>query len=197
MRKDNTKDMITEVAIELIKEKGYNNISVADICKQANITKPTFYYHFGSKDDILSFISFEVKPNYSLLKIMATLENPWQKIWVLAKNSLEQFQLTYGKEVIKTALSLNIANNRNCFTLVTGGLEDLTMPLIEQCLASGIMRFKADPSEITYYSNMMFIGLVVMWATDTLQGDIYELLLRGMEIVYDVNPEYYFPIDMI
>ena len=34
-------------------EKGYKNVSVNEICSACSITKPTLYYHFKSKEDIL------------------------------------------------------------------------------------------------------------------------------------------------
>ena len=48
-----TPSIIHSGAIELIREYGYTNVSVNQICKKANITKGTFYYHFFSKDQLL------------------------------------------------------------------------------------------------------------------------------------------------
>ena len=188
---------ILETARKVFMEKGYKNVSIVDICKAANITKPTFYYYYDSKEDILGFISFEIKPDYSLLKTMTRLENPWQKLCYLGKAALEQLQLDYGREVIKAALSIDISREKKTFSLVTGALEELTLPLLEQCVERGIIRNHSEPKDILYYSNAMFVGLVSMWASNSLEGNVFEHLMKGMETIYDVNPAYRFPADLI
>lgn len=53
----NTKDRIHQCAMSLFSEYGYDNVTIVQICKKAGVTKRTFYYHFSSKDDILSGIT--------------------------------------------------------------------------------------------------------------------------------------------
>ena len=56
MRKyeNSTKRKIREVALKLIDEKGYENVTLKEICKISGINKHTFYYYFKSKDDLLN-----------------------------------------------------------------------------------------------------------------------------------------------
>ena len=49
----NMKQNILSVANKLIVEKGVKNTSLADIAKNANISKGTLYYHYATKDDII------------------------------------------------------------------------------------------------------------------------------------------------
>lgn len=44
---------IVDTAYEMFLEGGYDNVSVRDICRQASITKPTFYKYLSSKENIL------------------------------------------------------------------------------------------------------------------------------------------------
>ena len=39
------KETITEIAIKLFSEKGYDAVGVQQICEKAKITKPTLYYY--------------------------------------------------------------------------------------------------------------------------------------------------------
>lgn len=48
-----TKNMVFETAIELIKEKGYDDVTVSEICEKAGVAKGTFYVHYKSKEDII------------------------------------------------------------------------------------------------------------------------------------------------
>lgn len=49
----NIESIIINTSCNLFMEKGYSNVSVNEICSACSITKPTLYYHFKSKEDIL------------------------------------------------------------------------------------------------------------------------------------------------
>lgn len=48
-----TKEKIFSTAAGLIKEKGYANVTVSEICARAGIAKGSFYVHYRSKEDII------------------------------------------------------------------------------------------------------------------------------------------------
>ena len=48
-----TKENIFSTAVGLIKEQGYANVTVSEICRRAGIAKGTFYVHYASKEDIV------------------------------------------------------------------------------------------------------------------------------------------------
>ncbi|MDE6232211.1 MAG: TetR/AcrR family transcriptional regulator, partial [Lachnospiraceae bacterium] len=55
-RKDraaDTKNKIFETAVALIKSKGYNNVTISEICQTARLAKGSFYVHYKSKEDIV------------------------------------------------------------------------------------------------------------------------------------------------
>jgi len=47
-----TRGLLHQALLALILEKGYEAISVEDICDRANVGRSTFYAHFTSKDDL-------------------------------------------------------------------------------------------------------------------------------------------------
>lgn len=47
-----TRGMLHQALLSLILEKGYEAISVENICERANTGRSTFYAHFTSKDDL-------------------------------------------------------------------------------------------------------------------------------------------------
>jgi len=48
-----TKKKIYDVSISLLKKYGFNNVSIADISKNAGVSVGTFYHYFPSKNDII------------------------------------------------------------------------------------------------------------------------------------------------
>lgn len=47
-----TRELLHHALMSLILEKGYEEVSVADICDNANVGRSTFYAHFTCKDDL-------------------------------------------------------------------------------------------------------------------------------------------------
>jgi AcrR family transcriptional regulator len=48
---------ILQVAARLFSEKGYSNVSIRDVCREAKITPPMIYYYFGSKKNLFNAVA--------------------------------------------------------------------------------------------------------------------------------------------
>lgn len=57
-------NQIYSTSIQLFMDKGFDNISVNEICRNVGITKPTFYRYVNSKDDILANYYFNIPEFY-------------------------------------------------------------------------------------------------------------------------------------
>lgn len=53
------KDRIKEQSISLFEKKGFSETSIQDIVEALNVTKGTFYYYYGSKEQLLMDIHKE------------------------------------------------------------------------------------------------------------------------------------------
>lgn len=58
-RREVTRAKILAVAVRLFSERGYHNVQVMDICREARISAGTFYVHFQNKRDLLEQIARE------------------------------------------------------------------------------------------------------------------------------------------
>ena len=47
-----TRNLILSAALDLIAQKGYESVTVHDICEKAGVSRSTFYNHFTSKEQI-------------------------------------------------------------------------------------------------------------------------------------------------
>lgn len=54
MSSKSTKTQLYEIGIALFREKGFDAVSINDICEVAHLTKGAFYHHYSSKFDILT-----------------------------------------------------------------------------------------------------------------------------------------------
>lgn len=48
-----TREKIYNTAFKLITERGFDNITVDEICMESGVAKGSFYHYFKSKDDII------------------------------------------------------------------------------------------------------------------------------------------------
>lgn len=56
LRKERTLKYLSESLVELMGEKPLAQITVSEICDSAMVRRATFYRHFKSKDELLSFV---------------------------------------------------------------------------------------------------------------------------------------------
>lgn len=60
-----TPEVIAERAAELFARKGFSGTSIREIAEAAGVTKPTLYYHFGSKEGLVRHIILEVMSDFA------------------------------------------------------------------------------------------------------------------------------------
>ncbi|GAA0638679.1 TetR family transcriptional regulator [Kutzneria viridogrisea] len=53
-RRSDTRQRIQQVALELFTEQGYDKTSLREIAERLEVTKAALYYHFKSKEDIVT-----------------------------------------------------------------------------------------------------------------------------------------------
>ena len=50
-----TKERIFRAAKHILQKKGYEELSIKNICEEAGVSNGSFYHHFKTKDDLLSY----------------------------------------------------------------------------------------------------------------------------------------------
>ena len=77
-----TKDKIMDVALHMFSERGYEAVSIRDICGSVGIKESTLYYHFKNKKDILDSLVNKFKDHIDglLSHISEIPEKPSKKL---------------------------------------------------------------------------------------------------------------------
>lgn len=172
-----TKKHIYECGIELIRNYGYDNVTVEDIAKQANVSIGTFYHYFVSKSDLLDEI-FDRGDAYFREHaggIFESEKEDFQKIveyFILyARLSIEE-----GLERVK---SLYIPNNQ---MFITHGrlMQDLLTAYIEQAQNRGTIEKERIAGEITDMLFLVARGVIFDWC---LHDGTYDLEERMQDII--------------
>lgn len=76
-RVQRTRDLLRRTLIQLIREKGYDSVTIQDITDRANLGRTTFYLHYQTKDDLLldHFADFAASLNLNRLSRVQMLDD--------------------------------------------------------------------------------------------------------------------------
>lgn len=80
------KDQIIDISLDLFLKNGYEQTTITDIMRQANLSKGGMYHHFASKEDILEAV---------VRKAMEEEQNNFNNIVVTQKDFASKFMLFF------------------------------------------------------------------------------------------------------
>lgn len=176
----NTKIELQETAIRLFKEHGYDNVSVNQICKECNVSKTTFYFHYKSKHDLIMDFYSSVHENsqnalQNALISDSVIEQLWQLYLPYLKHSVDK-GAAITREVFREYLRDSTA------PIVPGNiyLENTMKELIKKGIDKGEIRnLNVDSLFLSLISAIN--GISFHWAIQ--QGE-FDLIKQAEEAFY-------------
>ena len=156
-----TKEKIFQAAKEIIQKSGYENLSIKNICEKAGVSNGSFYHHFKTKDDLLSYyIEDQPTINPDLLELPNSKEEASEAIVGVYLN-YAAYCKELGVEFMagyynphNQALNPAIRTER-AYPIVT------VQKYLEKAVASGNISLKLEISEVVNDIRMIVIGNVL------------------------------------
>ncbi len=104
-----TKQTIFATAARLFAEKGFNGVSMREISEQSDVSKPTIYYYFGSKEGIFrELVDASISDMYDAIDKIADLHIPVkEKLVLMTKKFFSETQK--NRDFIKFFLNMSIS----------------------------------------------------------------------------------------
>ena len=175
-----TKERIFRAAKRILKKKGYEELSIKNICEEAGVSNGSFYHHFKTKDDLLSYY-IEEQPSIR----PELLELP--KDAAEAKAAIVQVYLNYvrycrelGVEFMagyynpkNQALNAVIRTKRP-YPIMT------VQAYVEKALAAGRIGLNVEIEAFTTDVRMIVIGNVFEWCLPDGQTDFEGNMTRSL-----------------
>ena len=185
-----TKQKIIHVAICLIRAKGYDQVTVNDICDGAGISKNTFYYYFKSKEDVLA--TFKQLPREVLADNLADIigaENHYEQYWLLMQPIID-FIESSGREIVRQILISNLTKNDSPMHRYPRGEEYLKLEtkILQKGQAAGEIRNGSDPAQLVYITFNQIWGSALFWCTSTKNHCFADVARYFIEGALDVAP---------
>lgn len=158
-----TKDRIFHAAKSIMKKDGYEALSIKNICEEAGVSNGSFYHHFKTKDDLLSYyIEDQPSINPDLLDTPKTLEETIETIIQVYLNYAKycrdlgvEFMASYYTPK-NQALNPHIRTERP-YPIIT------VARYLEKAIHAEVVHTDLTQEEITTDIRMLVIGNVFEW----------------------------------
>ncbi len=136
------RENIKSVAQKLFLQKGFDNVSVEEITKQAGISKGSFYTYFKSKDELLKEIALGSIDalKEELIKNAKKLKDPVRSIKIFLEKNVHLSE-TYISGILVTLRELNFIQIKD------DKLSALINERIKDTLRDFVKSLKGDCSE--------------------------------------------------
>ena len=176
-----TKERIFLAAKQILKKDGYENLSIKNICKKAGVSNGSFYHHFKTKDDLLSYyIEEQPQLSPSLLHLPSGNKE--------AKDTIIQVYLNYAAY----CKNLGVDFISNYYTPKNQALHpttrtERTYPIVtvqnylEKALSSGRVKLAYSIKDIATDIRMLVIGNVFEWCLHKGNTDFENNLKRSLD----------------
>lgn len=176
-----TKARIFNAAKRILKKSGYEQLSIKNICKEAGVSNGSFYHHFKTKDDLLSYyIEEQPSINPDLLDLPSSKEE--------ARETIVYVYLNY----VRYCRELGVEFMANYYTPKNQSLNPLIRterpyPIItvhnylQKCIDAGIITLSDSLEHITTDIRMIVIGNVFEWCLKNGDADFEGNMRRCLE----------------
>jgi len=181
-----TEEQILRSALTLMREQGYDKVSVRDICAHAGITTGAFYHHFPSKEALL--ISGVGALDFYMEQALADRppEPPLERLRFILTSYAEFMEQECG-ELTGQYYLVRLSNSQAGFRLDPNRyIERIMVDCFEEASARGEYKTTRSTQWASAFCYRHFRGLVLDWV---LSGYSYSLRER-MEDDFDALQEF-------
>lgn len=187
--KSKHKKEITDAALRLFREKGYENVSVNDICSQARIARSTFYSNFSGKREIIDRVIADARLDREVFfGDFVAAANDFERMWILCNRYLT-VAVEFGPELVSTLFSLELKGEIDILDL-THQVDDWMIKLCSNAQNAGII-LSTEPAEsiaplgisIAYYTTYE-------WAKRKGAFDLRRVNRLRSEALFHIAPQY-------
>lgn len=150
-----------DALIELLKEKPISKISIEELTKKADVGRATFFRHFDSKEELLSYRLVEIYKEY--------MGDSYDASYADIEHSIKFFN--YYKDTIDLH-TLLLDNNLE--SIIFDGFRSVLIPLEEQS--------ETDDLYTTFFTAYGLFGVILKWIKGGCKESSEEMakLCRGL-----------------
>ncbi|HJB00043.1 MAG TPA: TetR/AcrR family transcriptional regulator [Candidatus Mediterraneibacter merdavium] len=175
-----TREKIFQAAKRILQKEGYEELSIKNICEEAGVSNGSFYHHFKTKDDLLSYyIEEQPQIDPGLLELPGSVAGVKKGIIQVYMNYVRycrQLGVEFMAEYYDTknqALNASIRTERP-YPIVT------VQTYVEKAVEAGVVRLNVQVDEFTTDIRMIVIGNVFEWCIKHGEADFEGNMSRSL-----------------
>ncbi len=109
LRKERTLKYLSQSLVDLMGEKPLAQITVSEICEQAMVRRATFYRHFKSKDELLSYVLVQRREAIRERSRDADVNMPVARYCEVMVRELTTYISEHRRDIVRQRLSPEFA----------------------------------------------------------------------------------------
>ena len=175
-----TREKIFQAAKRILQKEGYEELSIKNICEEAGVSNGSFYHHFKTKDDLLSYyIEEQPQIDPGLLELPGSVAGVKKGIIQVYMNYVRycrQLGVEFMAEYYDTknqALNASIRTERP-YPIVT------VQTYVEKAVEAGVVCLNVPVDEFTTDIRMIVIGNVFEWCIKHGEADFEGNMSRSL-----------------
>jgi len=188
-RSDKTISKIMNAAIKLFSHSGYDAASVADICKEAGVSKGAFYHHFPSKQSLfLEIVNQWLHGLDEHLFAAHSSENVPQTIISIAGSLGLIFQQAKGQLPMYLEFMVQANRDRAVWDAAIAPFryyQSHIAQLLEQGKAEGSIRAEVDAATAARVLISLAVGTLLQSVVDSNAADWGQVAEGGIRMIVD------------
>ena len=177
-----TRQEIFDTAIELFDSKGYENVSINEICEMAGVSTGAFYHHFKAKDQILMEQFLKADDFYrELLEDIAGMDDYREKLRAFTTSTM-RFMVDMGLKRVKVTYHTQVGPDKKASYLGNEkrALYSIIEDLYREGQERGEVRRDLRAEDLARLTIHCFRGIVYDWC---LANGTFDLVKTGEEMV--------------
>ena len=185
MKRRNLEPLILDTSLQLFREKGYDNVSVREICEACDITKPTFYKYAVTKGDLLELFFYRIAGNTDDTWDDPQIQGSW---WNCLKHGFCWFLtsfLSFGTDFCMQLFIQNVLSEQDRFR-VDPDFRSRMAAVIRKAQASGEILDDTEPEQLYDVIMSTLIGFCAWWILNEGSVDVMDEFLDSLQALCEV-----------
>ena len=183
------KEQIVNAAVALFKRKGYYDVSINEICKDAGIGRSSFYAVFQGKQEIIRFLlAAKTRDLNSVFQDFIGAKNDFERMWCLCERDLDLAE-ELGPTLTSAILSMELNESLGIYGEMDA-VNNWLVPLAHNAQAAGIIRCTHPAETMVPIDSDLMLQVIFNWCRCKGSFHLRERARFYAETAFDVAPEF-------
>jgi AcrR family transcriptional regulator len=185
-KKGRTRTEIYDAAMNLFLRRGFDSVTIEDICDAADVARATFFLHFPAKEALL--VEYGERANDQLAAAIADYRGSATATLRMALKMLAERAVRHP-DVVRLVMREMLARPRMLseHDEKAAGLVDLLAAVIRRGQKSGEFRRRTEPAVAALTACATFFALIYTWVRrdgkidiEGAVGETLDIILNGL-----------------